>query len=172
VNSAGASAGRLPAHFDQLAPLGRGDAARFVFKHVDDLHRFPVVLAASRACLSRWPRMLPPRFVAALWAVCLAFGSAVGVQAVIANKLKALVGKVLGDDDDKLAVYITERQWHPSQEFRTRADGRVEMRLDTRGRKELIRWVFSWMPDMKVLAPKGLRDRVADKLWDGLRAQL
>ncbi len=132
----------------------------------------PVVLAASRACLSRWPRMLPPRFVAALWAVCLAFGSAVGVQAVIANKLKALVGKVLGDDDDKLAVYITERQWRPSQEFRTRADGRVEMRLDTRGRKELIRWVFSWMPDMKVLAPKGLRDRVADKLWDGLRAQL
>lgn len=33
----------------------------------------------------------------------------------------------------KLAVYITERQWRPSQEFRTRPDGCVEMRLETTG---------------------------------------
>jgi len=73
--------------------------------------------------------------------------------------------------EPKLAVYITERQWHASQEFRTRADGCVEMRLDTTGRKELVRWVLSWMPDVKVLAPKSLRDRIAEKLRDGLRAQ-
>jgi proteasome accessory factor B len=71
----------------------------------------------------------------------------------------------------KLAVYITERQWHPSQEFRTRPDGRVELRLETTGRKELVRWVLSWMPDVKVLVPKSLRDRIAEKLRDGLRAQ-
>ncbi|MFA7463024.1 MAG: WYL domain-containing protein [Anaerovoracaceae bacterium] len=71
----------------------------------------------------------------------------------------------------KLAVYITERQWHASQEFRTRPDGRVEMCLETTGRKELIRWVLSWMPDVKVLAPKSLRDRIVEKLRDGLRAQ-
>jgi proteasome accessory factor B len=73
--------------------------------------------------------------------------------------------------DPKLAVYITERQWHPSQEFRTRADGGVEMRMETTGRKELVRWVLSWMPDVKVLAPKSLRDRITEKLRDGLRAQ-
>ncbi|MDP8236836.1 MAG: WYL domain-containing protein, partial [Candidatus Erginobacter occultus] len=39
--------------------------------------------------------------------------------------------------EPKLAVYITERQWHATQEFRTRRDGRVEMRLETTGRKEL-----------------------------------
>ncbi len=71
----------------------------------------------------------------------------------------------------KLAVYITERQWHTSQEFRPRPDGRVEMRLETTGRKELVRWVLSWMPDVKVLAPKSLRDRIAEKLRDGLLAQ-
>ncbi len=71
----------------------------------------------------------------------------------------------------KLAVYITERQWHPSQEFRTRTDGHVEMRLETTGRKELVRWVLSWMPDVKVLAPKSLRERITEKLRDGLRAQ-
>lgn len=73
--------------------------------------------------------------------------------------------------DPKLAVYITERQWHPTQEFRTRQDGRVEMRLETTGRKELIRWVLSWMPDVKVQVPKSLRDRIAEKLRDGLQAQ-
>jgi|LSQX01.3.fsa_nt_gb proteasome accessory factor B len=73
--------------------------------------------------------------------------------------------------EPKLAVYITERQWHPTQEFRTRADGCVEMRMETTGRKELVRWVLSWMPDVKVLAPKSLRDRIVDKLRDGLRAQ-
>ena len=73
--------------------------------------------------------------------------------------------------EPKLAVYITERQWHPSQEFRARADGRVEMRLETTGRKELVRWVLSWMPDVKTLAPRSLRDRIAEKLRDGLRAQ-
>ena len=73
--------------------------------------------------------------------------------------------------DPKLAVYITERQWHPTQEFRTRQDGRVEMRLETTGRKELIRWVLSWMPDVKVQPPKSPRDRIAEKLRDGLREQ-
>ncbi len=71
----------------------------------------------------------------------------------------------------KLAVYITERQWHPSQEFLTRPDGRIEMRLETAGRKELVRWVLSWMPDVKVIVPKSLRDRITEKLRDGLWAQ-
>jgi len=73
--------------------------------------------------------------------------------------------------EPKLAVYITERQWHAAQEFRIRADGRVEMRLETTGRKELIRWILSWMPDVKVLAPKSLHHRIVEKLRDGLRAQ-
>ncbi len=73
--------------------------------------------------------------------------------------------------ESKLAVYITERQWHPTQEFRTRADGRIEMRLETTGRKELIRWILSWMPEVRVLAPKSLHDRIVEKLQDGLRAQ-
>jgi predicted DNA-binding transcriptional regulator YafY len=70
-----------------------------------------------------------------------------------------------------LAVYITERQWHPSQEFQVRRDWRIEMRLETTGRKELIRWVLSWMPDVEVLAPKSLKDRIKEKLQDGLSVQ-
>ena len=64
--------------------------------------------------------------------------------------------------EPKLAVYITERQWHATQKFRTRRDGRVEMRLETTGRKELIRWVLSWTatPIGKTkTAPAGLSGR-------------
>ena len=43
--------------------------------------------------------------------------------------------------------------------------------METTGRKELVRWILSWMPDVKVLAPRNLRDRIAEKLRDGLRAQ-
>jgi hypothetical protein len=31
-----------------------------------------------------------------------------------------------------------------------RRDGRVLMRFETTGRKQVIRWVLSWMPDVKV----------------------
>ena len=73
--------------------------------------------------------------------------------------------------EPRLAVHITERQWHPTQEFRTRPDGRVEMRMETTGRKELVRWILSWMPDVNVLAPASLRARVVEKLRDGLKTQ-
>jgi predicted DNA-binding transcriptional regulator YafY len=47
----------------------------------------------------------------------------------------------------------------------------VQVGVETTGPKELVRWVWSWMPDMKVVVPKSLRDRIAEKLQDGLRAQ-
>ena len=73
--------------------------------------------------------------------------------------------------ESKVAVYIMEREWHPTQTFKQRPDGRVEMRLDTSGRKELIRWVLSWIPDVQVLAPKSLKDRIVEKLQDRLARQ-
>jgi predicted DNA-binding transcriptional regulator YafY len=73
--------------------------------------------------------------------------------------------------EPKVAVYLMERDWHPSQTFTRRPDGRVEMRMETTGRKELICWVLSWMPDVRVLAPKSLKDRIEEKLRDGLARQ-
>ncbi len=73
--------------------------------------------------------------------------------------------------EPKLAVCITERDWQPSQEIQTHAYGRVEMRLETTGRKELVRWILSWMPDVKVLEPESLRPRIVEKLRNGLQAQ-
>ena len=72
--------------------------------------------------------------------------------------------------ESKVAVYITERQWHPSQKIRRHADGRIELSMVTTGRKELIRWILSWLPDVKVLQPKRLHERIVVKLREGLKS--
>jgi predicted DNA-binding transcriptional regulator YafY len=68
-----------------------------------------------------------------------------------------------------VATYISERQWHPTQRVIHRKNGSVELRVTTRGWKELVRWILSWQPDVKVLAPIILRERVNEKLKMGLR---
>jgi proteasome accessory factor B len=70
----------------------------------------------------------------------------------------------------KVAAYIKEREWHRSQEMRELPDGRVELRLVTSGRKELVRWILSWMPDVEVVAPATLRERMLEKLRAGIAA--
>jgi predicted DNA-binding transcriptional regulator YafY len=47
----------------------------------------------------------------------------------------------------------------------------VEIQLTTTGRKELIRWILSWTPDVKVLAPADLRVRVLARLEAGWHRQ-
>ena len=44
----------------------------------------------------------------------------------------------------------------------------MEFRLQTSSRKELTRWILSWMPHVKVLAPRQLRDRVRQRMRQGL----
>jgi predicted DNA-binding transcriptional regulator YafY len=61
--------------------------------------------------------------------------------------------------------------WHPGQQLRERRDGRLEMRLETTGHKDLVRWILSWMPEVKVLAPPELKTRVVARLKEGLKQQ-
>jgi predicted DNA-binding transcriptional regulator YafY len=68
----------------------------------------------------------------------------------------------------EVAVYVGERVWHPSQRLRQWRDGSLEVRLETSGRKELTRWILSWMPHVRVLAPRELRERVRERMRQGL----
>ena len=72
----------------------------------------------------------------------------------------------------KVAAYIRHRVWHPTQRMRERRDGSVELSFETAGWKELVRWVLSWQPDVRVLAPAALRERVFEKLEQGLGISL
>ena len=56
--------------------------------------------------------------------------------------------------EPKLAVYISERQWHPSHTLKKRPDGRVELRMETTGRKELVRWCSPGCPTCACLHPR------------------
>jgi predicted DNA-binding transcriptional regulator YafY len=71
----------------------------------------------------------------------------------------------------QVATYVKERIWHPSQTVREQPEGAVEIQLTTTGRKELIRWILSWTPDVKVLAPADLRERVLARLEAGCHRQ-
>jgi proteasome accessory factor B len=68
----------------------------------------------------------------------------------------------------EVATYIRERVWHTSQALRQRRDGALELRLQTSSRKELTRWILSWMPHVQVLAPRQLRERVRQRMRQGL----
>jgi predicted DNA-binding transcriptional regulator YafY len=47
-------------------------------------------------------------------------------------------------------------------------DGSLELRLRTSSRKELTRWVLSWVPHVRVLAPRQLGERVRQRMCQGL----
>jgi len=68
----------------------------------------------------------------------------------------------------EVATYVGERLWHPNQRMRQRRDGTLELRLETSSRKDLTRWILSWVPYVKVLAPQQLRQRVRERLRQGL----
>jgi predicted DNA-binding transcriptional regulator YafY len=68
----------------------------------------------------------------------------------------------------EVATYIRERSWHPSQHMRERRDGTLEFRLQTCSRKEVTRWILSWMPHVTVIAPCQLRERVRQRMREGL----
>lgn len=146
---------------EERAPLAYDDA-RHGFRLTDETYMLPPVRISRKEAFSF-----------GLARKLLAHYEGTPLHLDMRSVLDKIAESLEGDItiDPKLAVYITERQWHPSQEFRTRQYGSVEMRMETTGRKELVRWVLSWMPDVKVLAPKSLRDRIAEKLRDGLRAQ-
>lgn len=59
------------------------------------------------------------------------------------------------------ATYARHHRWHLSQETRRRRDGRVDVHLRVVLCPELVQWVLSFGADAEVVAPKGLRDKVA-----------
>jgi len=58
----------------------------------------------------------------------------------------------------KAAVYIRERQWHPSQRMDEQHDGSLILVLTVNHLLELKRWILSWGDDARVLAPRDLAD--------------
>jgi predicted DNA-binding transcriptional regulator YafY len=65
------------------------------------------------------------------------------------------------------APYVREREWHPTQRFRTVKDGRLEMTFRAGGAFEITRWILGWGDAVEVIRPAGLRREVASILKQG-----
>jgi predicted DNA-binding transcriptional regulator YafY len=72
--------------------------------------------------------------------------------------------------DRELAGYIRERVWHESQTLTERDDGRVLLVLSVAPNRELRAWIKGFLPNVEVLAPVALRERIALEL-DEARAR-
>jgi proteasome accessory factor B len=59
------------------------------------------------------------------------------------------------------APYVVEREWHPTQRFRARRDGQLEMTFRAAGQREIVRWILGWGDGVEVVRPRSLRARVA-----------
>jgi len=63
---------------------------------------------------------------------------------------------------DRVADYIREKRWHPSQQLRELPAGGVELRLKLSSLVEVRRWILSWGGDAVVVAPTELVESVRE----------
>jgi predicted DNA-binding transcriptional regulator YafY len=64
----------------------------------------------------------------------------------------------------RLAPYIRERSWHPTQRLKDRADGSVVMTMDVCDDYTLRSWILSFGRGAQVLAPAPLVDWISEEL--------
>src|SRR5574342_1198945 len=65
------------------------------------------------------------------------------------------------------APYVRERTWHPSQEIESGPDEGLTLHLCIAEPREMLPWIRSWGPQVEVVAPEWLRERVAEDLRRG-----
>ncbi|MBE9522368.1 MAG: WYL domain-containing protein, partial [Proteobacteria bacterium] len=88
-------------------------------------------------------------------------GSAFGLIDEQPQTIKVRFGAEIGH-------LIRERIWHPSQELVEEDDGSLTLRFEASGEKEILAWLYSYLPHVQVLEPEGLREIFYQSLRDGL----
>jgi len=58
--------------------------------------------------------------------------------------------------DPRVADFIREKRWHPSQQLRELGNGGVELRMRLSGLSEVERWILSWGGNAVVVQPPEL----------------
>lgn len=76
---------------------------------------------------------------------------------------------VVVDFDSKVATYIEEREWHPSQKITRTSDG-VRCELDVAITEELVSWILRWGASAKVRQPPELVERIRAEYARALEA--
>jgi len=82
-------------------------------------------------------------------------------DALIVMRGKPIVVKLLFDK--KIAAWIKDRQWHPSQKIAPERGGAITMTLKVADTRELLGWVLGFGSGVKVLEPDSLREKVVEE---------
>jgi len=69
-----------------------------------------------------------------------------------------------------VAHLVRERHWHPSQTLTEESDGSLLLTLEASGDKEILAWLYSYLPHVEVLQPPELRAQFIDGLRSALAA--
>jgi predicted DNA-binding transcriptional regulator YafY len=64
----------------------------------------------------------------------------------------------------RVATYVAERNWHPSQKVQPHPDGSVRIELHVCNDWALRRWILGFGSNARVLAPSSLADDILDEL--------
>ena len=67
-----------------------------------------------------------------------------------------------------VAHLVRERSWHESQRIEEQEDGSLILSLHVGGEKEILAWIYSFVPHVKVLEPSALRKTFLDGLRQAL----
>lgn len=70
----------------------------------------------------------------------------------------------------EVAHLIRERQWHPTQQIEEQQDGSLILSLQAGGDKEILAWLYSYLPHLEVLSPDDLREAFISGLQKALQA--
>lgn len=90
------------------------------------------------------------------------FASSYGIFAGKANKTAVLCFS------KERARWVAEERWHPQQIGQYLTDGRYELRIPYRDDLELVMDILRHGPEVEVVAPDSLRERVAMRLREAL----
>ena len=66
--------------------------------------------------------------------------------------------------DPRIARYVKERMWHPSQQIRERDDGGVVLALDVSNDWALRSWILGFGQLVRVVAPEDLATQIVDEI--------
>jgi predicted DNA-binding transcriptional regulator YafY len=90
-----------------------------------------------------------------------------------------LTGQAFGLIDDRamniearfgaeIAHLIRERTWHPDQSVVENRDGSLTLSFTAAGEREILSWLYSFLPHVEVLSPPVLREKFRDGLMQAL----
>ena len=68
----------------------------------------------------------------------------------------------------EVAHLIREQIWHPEHQIEENSDGALMLRFGASGDKEILSWLYSFVPHVRVVGPESLKEKFLAGLQEGL----